>query len=399
MPRNPRAQGPRPLMLHLAAQMTGLLTSLAALPHLKNASPSLKGPFSSLAPELESANPEALRKAVQAEAESQIQDFQQGIAAWLTHPYRRSLTDPPSLWAEGTTRLLDYGGTGRLGAVLLVPSLVNRAYILDLAPGRSLARFLAAQGHRVFLIDWDAPGESERAFGLSDYIAGRLERALRECARAHGGKVALAGYCMGGLLALALAQRRSEAVSKLALLATPWDFHAGKAEQAMLLNSLKPGLQPLLDRLGELPLDMLQSLFAALDPDLAARKFRAFAHLDPSSPQARSFVALEDWVNDGVPLTRKVAEETLFGWYGDNRPFKGTWEIAGRAVKPQELACPSLVIVPGQDRIVPPASARAVMAQLPFANLVELSAGHIGMMVGGGAEEKLYRPLSDWLTG
>lgn len=397
MPRNPRAQGPRPLMLHLAVQMASLLGSLAALPLLKNASPSLKGPFSSLGPELAAASLEALHKAVLAEADRQIQDFQQGILAWQSNPYHRPLADPPAIWTEGTTRLLDYGGSGRLGAVLLIPSLVNRAYILDLAPKRSLARYLALQGHRVFLIDWDAPDKAERDFGLSDYIAGRLERALRACVRAHGSKLALAGYCMGGLLALALAQRRPEAVSRLALLAAPWDFHADKAEQAQLLASLKPVLEPLLEALGEMPLDMLQALFAALDPDLALRKFRAFAHLAKESPEAQAFVSLEDWANDGVPLTKKVAQETLFGWYGDNRPFKGTWEIAGRAVKPQDIACPVLVAVPGQDRIVPPASARAVAGQLPRARLLEVSAGHIGMMVGKGAEEKLYRPLSEWL--
>jgi polyhydroxyalkanoate synthase len=398
MARNPRAQGPRPLMLHLALQMMNLLGSLAALPLLRSGSPFSSGPFSSLAPELASANPEALLKAVLAEAERQIGQFQQGIQAWQGHPYQRDLADPPVLWEEGTTRLFDYGGTGRLGAVLLIPSLVNRAYILDLAPGKSLARFLAETGHRVFLIDWDAPGEIERDFGLSDYIAGRLERALRECVRAHGSKVALAGYCMGGLLALALAQRRPEAVTKLALLATPWDFHADKAQHAALLYSLKPWIEPLLEAAGEMPLDMLQSLFAALDPDLAVRKFRAFAGLSQDSSEAQAFVALEDWVNDGVALTRQVARETLFGWYGENRPIKGTWDIAGRPVLPQEVACSTLVVVPGHDRIVPPASAKAVMTQLPNAEMRELAAGHIGMMVGGRAVDKLYRPLSSWLS-
>jgi polyhydroxyalkanoate synthase len=371
---------------------------MAALPHLKSGSPFSSGPFSTLAPALASASPEALLRAVGAEALRQIDEFQKGIKAWQAHPYRRRLADPPILWAEGTTKLQDFGGSGEKGGVLLIPSLVNRAYILDLAPGRSLARFLAAEGFRVFLVDWDAPGPAERDFGLSDYIAGRLERALRAAVRAHGSKLALVGYCMGGLLALALAHRRPEAVTKLALLATPWDFHADKAQQSRLLLSLRPWLDPLLAAAGELPLDMLQTFFASLDPDLALRKFRAFGHLDPASPEAQSFVALEDWVNDGVALTRKVAEETLFGWYGENRPMLGEWEIAGRRVLPQELCCPALVVVPGQDRIVPPAQARPLAKQLPQAQMMEVAAGHIGMMVGGKAEERLYRPLSCWLN-
>lgn len=399
MPRNPRDQGPRPLFIHLALQMTSLLGSMAALPLLKSAWPSLKGPFSSLAPELANASLEAFDLAVAREAERRILEFQKGVAAWRSHPYRRAPADAKIVWSEGTTRLLDYGGSGVKGGVLLVPSLVNRAYILDLAPGKSLIRYLVEAGHRVFLVDWDQPGEAERDFGLSDYVAGRLERAFRQAVRCHGGKLAVAGYCMGGLLALALAQRRPEAVTKLALLAAPWDFHADRAEHALLLASLRPWLQPMLEFWGEMPLDMLQGLFAMLDPDLASRKFRAFAKLDAASPEAQSFVALEDWLNDGVPLTKKVALETLFGWYGLNQPFKGAWEIAGRKVSPQEVTCPALVVVPGEDRIVPPPQARAAALQLPNAKLLELKAGHIGMMAGGKAWEKLYRPFSQWLSG
>ena len=102
--------------------------------------------------------------------------FIRGIAAYRRHPYVRTLPDPPSIWSEGGSRLLDYGGSGP--AVLFVPSLINRAYILDLAEERSMLRHLAANGVRPLLLDWGWPGETERRFTLGDYIAGRLESAL-----------------------------------------------------------------------------------------------------------------------------------------------------------------------------------------------------------------------------
>ena len=85
-----------------------------------------------------------------------------------------------------------------------------------------MLRWLAAHGVHPYLLDWGWPGEVERSFSLTDYIAGRLERAIA----AMPGPVVLAGYCMGGLLALAAALRLPDKVSALALLATPWDFHA-----------------------------------------------------------------------------------------------------------------------------------------------------------------------------
>jgi polyhydroxyalkanoate synthase len=123
----------------------------------------------------------------------------QGIAAYRRHPWRRTLPDPPSIWQEGGSRLLDYGGEGTV--VLFVPSLVNRAYVLDLAPGHSMLRWLVGQGVHPLLLDWGWPGEAERRFTMTDYVAGRMERAMA----AAGPGTVLAGYCMGGTLAVAAA--------------------------------------------------------------------------------------------------------------------------------------------------------------------------------------------------
>src|SRR3546814_6860749 len=98
--------------------------------------------------------------------------------------------------------------------VLVVPSLINRAYVLDLTAERSLLRWLAAHGLRPLLLDWGRPGAEERDFTLTDYIAGRLERALDALRAEEAAPPVLLGYCMGGLLALGLA-RSEEHTSEL----------------------------------------------------------------------------------------------------------------------------------------------------------------------------------------
>jgi len=151
------------------------------------------------------------------------------------------------------------------------------------------------------------------------------------------------------------------------------------------------------NRLGELSTDILQALFYLLDPYLAPRKFLRFAEFEPGSARERAFVALEDWLNDGVPLAAKVARECLLGWYGENTPGKGTWRVAGEVIEPREIACPTLILVPSQDRIVPPASADALTRLIPGAERFQPNLGHIGMMVSGGAEAGAWRPLAEWL--
>ncbi len=348
-------------------------------------------------------DPGAFPRAVLAELLRQDAALIRGIAAYRRHPATRSLAEPPTLWAEGSSRLLDYGaveGAHPGGTpVFVVPSLVNRAYVLDLMPEASFLRFLAAGGLRPLLLDWGWPGEAERRFSLTDVIAGRLERAFAAAAAIAGGPVIVAGYCMGGLLALAACLRRPDLARGFAALATPWDFHAADPERARAAAMLLPLLEPAMALGDAVPVDGLQILFTALDPFGVAAKFRAFGRLPQDSARARLFVALEDWLADGVPLAAPVARECIGGWYGRNEPGRGQWQVAGMTVDPRALALPAFVAVPGRDRIVPPESARPLASLIPGAVLHEPAAGHIGMVAGSGAEAALWRPFLAWASG
>lgn len=329
----------------------------------------------------------------EAEVRARYGAFLAGIEAYWAHPYRRRRREPRVLWRAGSATLAGHGGAG--APVLLVPSLVNRATIFDLAPRRSLVAYLARRGLAPLVVDWGEPGPEETAFTIADYVTRRLEPAL-EVAAARG-PVPVAGYCMGGLLALALAVRRPRLVASLALLATPWDFHAEAAEWGAVLAALEPDFAAILVD-GTLPVDVLQACFAALQPLRVAEKFCAFAALDPASAEAISFVQVEDWLNDGVPLAGPLAAECLFGWYGRNDPARGAWRIAGDGVDPGKVACPALVLVPERDRIVPAASAEALGRAIPGARVRRVGAGHIGMMIGRRAQSACWRPLADWLA-
>jgi polyhydroxyalkanoate synthase len=362
-------------------------------------SPSLGPRAAALASDLADADLPALAVALEAELGHRADRFAAGIEAYRSHPYRRDLTEKPVLWAEGTTRLLDYGAAGDR-PVLVVPSLINRADVLDLMPGRSMLRALAELGLRPLLVDWGEPGEAESRFDLTAYIAGRLEMALDAALTEVGGPVAVMGYCMGGLLAVALGLRRARDIDRLALLATPWDFRAGEAgSYADLLAAMAGPIAAMCAPLGAVPADILQGLFALADPALAIRKYSRFAEIDPASPEAIRFVATEDWLNDGVSLALPVAIECLAGWYGENRPEAGIWAVAGRTVEPARLAIPCLVVEPARDRLVPPASSAALARRLGQVEILRPDLGHIGIIIGGTAPEEVWTPVARFLLG
>ena len=381
-------RGPRPLMLHLGLAWATSKSSCAASQSLSSAW------LNSLTPQT-AWDPQTLTSLFEEGWQDQ-RDFIAGVAAYRQSDYVRQLVDPPVIWAEGETRLLAYGGEGP--AVLFVPSLVNRAYILDLMADGSMMRWLATQGVRPYLLDWGWPGALERQFSLTDYIAGRLERAIA----ALPGKVILAGYCMGGLLALA-ASLRSQAmggrVSALALLATPWDFHADDKEAAQRMADMLPFMESALQFSNTLPIDVLNSFFAMIDPAGVGEKYRNFAQQDPASPRAQRFVAMEDWLADGVPLAASVAREVFAGWYGANSTVQGAWRVAGLAVDPTQLDLPCFCAIPARDKLVPSVSAYALAQSLRNIRVIEPASGHVGMVAGTHAQTSLWAPFRAWVQG
>lgn len=384
--------------MHLAIQTMTFTSSLSGLTNLNAVSQSWKktNPHDQdrLLKEISATDPQAFAAAVQSEVQDRVQAFAKGVNKLNNFERSTKLEPLPIVFEEGTTELSQAAGDGP--PVILIPSLINRAYILDLGEKNSLARALAKSGLDVYLVDWDAPGEVEQNFDIDDYID-RLERIRDKVAERTGRMPMVAGYCMGGLLAMALVARAPDKISKLALLATPWDFAAMPQPSIQHLKNSMPWLDALIGAAKVLPVDVLQAMFVGIDPCATSRKFRQFAAMAESSASARAFVQLEDWVNDGVPLAGPVAKECLQDWYIDNKTGRGQWQTRGHPVDPRKFMIPTWVIVPENDTIVPPGTAVPLGELMPNARLTQVASGHIGMIAGTRAKQQLYDPLASWL--
>lgn len=393
--REPRP-GPRPLPLHLMTALSSWLSLPIVWPNLKNASSSSNPELSQrLKRVAETGQSPEFEHALAEAALLRSHAFLKGIKTYRHHPAKRNMPEAPLIWRAGSSKLRDYA-PGALDApvVLVVPSLINRFDILDLDYPQSFLRVLALEGMRPLVVDWDLPGEEEKEFALADYVM-RLRAILDDVPA--GRPVHLLGYCMGGLLALALSALDPLRVRTLTLMAVPWDFHQPDAAIGPAFLDLAAEMSPHLETLGHLPVDVIQSLFVSFQPLQTMQKFTQFAALDPQSSEARLFVLLEDWLNDGVPLVAQVARECLCDWYGENKTGKLQWRIGERVIDPRALAMPAYVVVPGKDRIVPPESARPLVKLLPHATLHEPMTGHIGLMASAKAPQQVWNPYLHWL--
>jgi polyhydroxyalkanoate synthase len=306
----------------------------------------------------------------------------EGLRRYQEWPRGPAPEPMPALIEQGGAALRDYGGGTSGPPVVFVPSLINPPGVLDLSPERSLLRWLAAQGHRVLLLDWGWPGKDRAALS----VTGHIERILLPLVRSLGAPPVLVGYCLGGTMALAAA--RPAGARAVAVIAAPWRFSGFSAESCASLASLWTAAKPAAESLGVLPMEALQSAFWSLDPARTVAKFEAFA--SAAEGKVDEFVRLEDWANDGPPLALAAARELFESFFAADLPGRGGWQVAGETAEPGGTSL--LNIVSTIDRIVPHESAAACGQRL------DLALGHVGMVVGSRAREALWEPLSLWLS-
>ncbi len=250
-----------------------------------------------------------------------------------------------------------------------------------------MLRWMAAQGHDAMLVDWGHPGEQDRDIDLGQHVTDRLLPLIAGIKNPR--PPILVGYCLGGTLALAAAQHI--ALSALAVIAAPWHFTAMPEQSRADVARLWASARPMCERLGYVPMEVLQSGFWMLDPARTIAKYADFGDMADESDAVAAFLALEDWANAGPPLTYGAGQELFEILYGADATGKGQWTVGGNATDPVTLPIPTLSVASSTDHIVPASCAPEL------AERWTLDMGHVGMIVGGRAEERLWRPLSQWL--
>lgn len=269
--------------------------------------------------------------------------------------------------------------------MLFIPSLINAPDVLDLAPDNSLLRFLSDAGHDVYQIDWGCPAPEDRDQDIGGHVTQLLLPLIASLPR----PPALVGYCLGGTMAIAaaiLAPCRA-----LATIAAPWRFDAYPDSFRDNTRQTWTAAQPMCRDLGLMPMEILQQGFWSLDPRRTIEKYAAFADMAADDRRHDGFLLVEDWVNEGAPLTYAAGRDLIEHFYGANWPGSGQWTIKGKVIDPASHAGPSLAIASVTDRIVPGE------ARPPADQEILLQLGHVGMIVGRAAPDALWKPLSAWL--
>jgi polyhydroxyalkanoate synthase len=182
------------------------------------------------------------------------------------------------------------------------------------------------------------------------------------------------------------------------LLATPWNFHDEKGALKARLSLMKPAALPYMKQYNRLPESWMQAVFATLDPEGSIKKFSGFAEMAENDPRVPIFMAVEDWLNEGLDLPAGVALTCMEDWYEQNLPYKGEWVVCGTNVAAANIKVPTLVVAAKEDKIVPLDSSIAFADQRIKGDRLIASTGHVGLIAGSKAIATIWQPMADWFA-
>ncbi len=297
---------------------------------------------------------------------------------------------------DNKARLLRYrprpaGLAGGL-PVVLVPSLINRHYVLDLMPGKSFVEYLVGEGFDVYCIDWGTPGDEDRFVTFDEIVDDMLGRALRAATRASGAPSAhVLGYCMGGTMAVLHAAVRPQRVASLTAVAAPIRFHDDGMLSAWS-NTKSFDTRALVEALGNVPWQLMQSSFQMLRPTLNLSKAVHFLDRAWDDEYLDGFFALETWGSDNVSFPGVAWERYIQELYREDRLIAGTFSLSGRPALLSNVTMPTCAVTFQHDNIVPSESARVLLDAVGATKKEHIHqlGGHVGAMVSRSAAKGLW---------
>jgi polyhydroxyalkanoate synthase len=312
------------------------------------------------------------------------------------------LSEKTCVYAENKLKLYRYAPLARsakLPPLLICYAMVNRPYMLDLQPDRSLIRELLFLGVDVYLLDWGYPDGADRFTPLQEYICGCLGRCVEFVLKQNAvAGLNLLGVCQGGTFSLCYAALCPERIANLITMVSPVDF---KTPENLLSKWAQHIDLDLLTQSGNVSGEFLNLIYLALMPfRLTQQKYVNLLQMQGDRAQLENFMRMEKWIFDSPDQPARAFREFVQWFFQENRLVRDELTLDGQPVLLKSIKCPVLNIYAANDHLVPPSASIPLGAHVGSEDYeaLQVDVGHIGMYVSGKARKSVAAAIAGWLA-
>jgi polyhydroxyalkanoate synthase len=288
--------------------------------------------------------------------------------------------------------------------LLFVPPTINKFYVLDIAPGRSMIEHYVGRGQQVFAISWRNPGRAEGHFDLDTYANAVAQARDAAASITEQSKVHLAAACSGGIVTAGLlgqlaASGELDEIASLTLMVCALDNDTEGTMSALASRDVAAAAVAESARKGYLDGQVLQGVFTWLRPNDLVWNYVVNNYLLGKDPPAFDILF---WNQDTVRLAAGLHRDFIHIGLDDSFTRPGALEVLGQPVDLRQVDLDTYFVAGLTDHIVPWES--AYNGALLFGGdrrFVLSSSGHIQSLVNPppapGAESRASYRVADAL--
>jgi polyhydroxyalkanoate synthase subunit PhaC len=310
------------------------------------------------------------------------------------------VTPRKAIWKKNKATLWYYPPAQKKYRVplLLIYSLVNEAFILDLAPGHSLIETFVNEGFDVYLLDFGTPGYEDKDITLDDYIVDYIQKGVQRVLRHSGAsEVTLSGYCLGGTLTAMYAAIADEPIKNLILSVTPIDFTATPIfdKWAKAAREGKIDFNRMIDVFGIIPAKFMEAGMRLVASPIYYSPYLSLLNRAYDDEYVAYWRRFNKWAKGHVPFVGATLKQLTHALGKENQLINGGLIIRGKKVDLANIKANLLIVSTEGDRLVPKELVRPIMDLVTSRDKAFrlLQGGHATFTVKDGLPEY----LADWL--
>jgi len=277
-------------------------------------------------------------------------------------------------------------------------ALINRQYMMDLQPDRSVIKKFIDGGLDVYSIDWGYPTAKDMHISMDDYINRYINASVDFIRQSTGfEKINILGVCQGGTFATIYTSLYEYKVKNLITMVMPIDFDS---KDALLFRWIKKtDVSALVKAHGLVTGDYLNHMFLYLKPfELNINKYRNLVR-DGYKKNLPSFLRMERWTFDCPSESGAMLIDCMGGLFQQNLLYKDKFILGKQKINTKNVTCPVLCICGKKDHIVPLSASEPLMNIIGSKDkeFVVFNTGHIGMYVSTSSQNSVSPKILDWI--